>query len=66
MKGMNTPHPYFAQGVGSLPRRTRDVTWDRVLFQPPILNPRLVFDPLPFRTQTLPRPNRQSRSPFGR
>ena len=60
---MNTPYPHFAQGA---PRRARDVTWGRILFQPPLLNPRLVFDPLPFRTQTLPRPSRHSRSPFGR
>ena len=62
---MNTPYPQFAQGMDLVPRRTRDVTWGRVLFQPPMLNPRLVFDPVPFRTQTLPRPAR-SRSPFGR
>ncbi len=46
--------------------RMRDVTWGRILFHPPaLLNPRLVFDPLPFRTQRLHRIPR-SRSPFGR
>lgn len=63
---MNTPYPYFAQGGDTAPRRPRDVTWGRILFQPPLLNPRFVFDPLPFRTQLLPRPARHSRSPFGR
>jgi hypothetical protein len=62
---MNTPYPQLAQGVDLVPRRARDVTWGRVLFQPPMLNPRLVFDPVPFRTQLLPRPGR-SRAPFGR
>jgi len=62
---MNTPYPHFAQ-TEVLPRRTRDVTWGRILFQPPLLNPRLVFDPLPFRTQTTIRPARNSRPPFGR
>jgi hypothetical protein len=62
---MNSPYPYPSQAVESAPRRPRDVTWNRILFQPPVLNPRMVFDPLPFRTQALPRPQR-SRSPFGR
>jgi len=49
------------------PQRVRDITWDRILFQPPaLLNPRQVFDPLPFRTQSLPRRTRSSRAPFGR
>jgi hypothetical protein len=61
---MNTPYP-FSHGTDT-PRRVRDVTWGRILFQPPaLLNPRQVFDPLPFRTQLLPRPTR-SRGPFGR
>lgn len=65
MVSMNTPYP-FGNHAAATPRRVRDVTWDRVLFQPPeLLNPRLVFDPVPFRTQTIPRPTR-SRSPFGR
>ncbi len=63
---MNTPYPHFAQTADSLPRRTRDVTWGRILFQPPLLNPRLVFDPLPFRTQTVARPARASRATLGR
>lgn len=63
---MNTPYPSFGQGVETGPRRVRDVTWGRILFQPPLFNPRLVFDPLPFRAQLLPRPSRHSRSPFGR
>ncbi|WP_069963453.1 hypothetical protein [Lacunisphaera limnophila] len=64
---MNTPYPAFSlQGAENPPpRRRRDVTWDRILFQPPTLNPRLVFDPLPFRSQLLPRSGR-SRPPFGR
>ena len=64
---MNTPYPsFYPQGSESAPRRVRDVTWGRILFQPPLFNPRLVFDPLPFRAQLLPRPSRHSRSPFGR
>ncbi|MBL9216776.1 MAG: hypothetical protein JNG83_14965 [Opitutaceae bacterium] len=31
---------------------TRDVAWDRPIFRAPVLpNPRVIFDPLPFRTQ---------------
>lgn len=49
------------------PQRVRDFTWDRILFQPPaLLNPRQVFDPLPYRTLTLPRRPRTSRAPFSR
>jgi len=63
---MNTPYPsFFSHGTESAPRRVKDVTWGRILFQPPLLNPRLVFDPVPFRSQVLPRSSR-SRSPFGR
>lgn len=62
---MNSPYPFVNQAVEPAPRRSRDVTWDRILFQPPLLNPRMIFDPLPFRTQRLPRPQR-SRPPFGR
>lgn len=63
---MNTPYPSFhSQAAAEAPRRLRDVTWGRILFQPPLLNPRMVFDPLPFRTQPPPRPTR-SRTPFGR
>jgi hypothetical protein len=63
---MNTPYPSFPNPAAeATPRRLRDVTWGRVLFHPPLLNPRLMFDPLPFRAQSLPRPSR-SRSPFQR
>ena len=62
---MNSPYPYLSQATDPAPRRSRDVTWNRILFQPPVLNPRLVFDPLPFRTQTIARPQR-SRHPFSR
>ncbi len=39
-------------GVTDLASRLRkDVTWGRLLFQPPALtNPHVVFDPMPFRT----------------
>lgn len=64
---MNTPsYPHFAQNTEVLPRRVLDVTWGRILFQPPRLNPRLVFDPLPFRTQTVTRPARNNRPAFER
>jgi hypothetical protein len=44
----------------------RDVEWDRPVFRPPFLpNPRVVFDPLPFRTQ-LRGVVRQVRSLAGR
>jgi hypothetical protein len=40
-----------------------DVAWGRPVFRPPLLpNPRVIFDPLPFRSQlfnTLPRPVRR-------
>ena len=64
---MNSPYPFT--GLATEPRlqRVRDITWDRILFQPPaLLNPRQVFDPLPFRTLSLPRRARSSRMPFGR
>ncbi len=63
---MNSPYPFHHGATGARPQRARDVTWDRIVFQPPALpNPRHVFDPLPFRTQTLQRPAR-SRPPFAR
>lgn len=63
---MNSPNPTPAPGTGTRPARARDVTWDRILFQPPsLLNPRLVFDPMPFRSQLLPRSWR-SRAPAAR
>ncbi len=63
---MNSPYPFFAVATEPRPQRARDVTWGRILFQPPeLLNPRLVFDPTPFRMQTVPRPVR-SRTPFTR
>jgi hypothetical protein len=63
---MNSPLPFFSVAAEARPARMRDITWDRILFQPPaLLNPRQVFDPLPFRTQNLPRPPR-SRGPFSR
>jgi hypothetical protein len=63
---MNSPYPFFAVAAEPRPQRARDVTWDRIVFQPPaLLNPRQVFDPMPFRTQIAPRPVR-SRTPFTR
>ena len=63
---MNSPYPFFAGAAEPRPPRARDVTWDRIVFQPPaLLNPRHVFDPMPFRMQTVPRPAR-SRPPFAR
>lgn len=44
----------------------RDVTWGRVLFVPPELtNPRIVFDPLPFRSQSF-APARTRKPPYTR
>jgi len=63
---MNSPYPFTGLATEPRSQRVRDITWDRILFQPPaLLNPRQVFDPLPFRTQNLPRRTR-SRGPFGR
>jgi hypothetical protein len=45
------PAPHSQAGVNGAPlRRTRDLAWGRPLFLPPELtNPRVIFDPLPFR-----------------
>jgi hypothetical protein len=33
---------------------SRDITWDRPVFRPPVLpNPRVIFDPLPFTAHRL-------------
>ena len=52
---MTYPYPNLNRGRiaevlgAAVPQR--DVTWGRILFRPPELaNPRLIFDPLPFRT----------------
>jgi hypothetical protein len=38
--------------LNSASRFCRDITWGRILFLPPELaNPRVIFDPLPFRSQ---------------
>jgi hypothetical protein len=38
----------------------RDITWDRPVFRPPVLqNPRIIFDPLPFTAQRLTTALRQ-------
>jgi hypothetical protein len=48
-------HPSFATGFNDAPPapdRRHDIEWDRPVFRPPFLpNPRVVFDPPPFRTQ---------------
>jgi|GEM_PF-1822413 len=62
MMGMNSPYPFLSQMTEPAPRRSRDVTWNRILFQPPALNPRMIFDPLPFRTQLIERRNRHPSS----
>jgi len=38
----------------------RDVTWDRPLFRPPVLNPRIMFDPLPFTAHRMVPVRRQA------
>ena len=64
---MNAPSPFLSFATEPRPQRVRDITWDRILFQPPaLLNPRQVFDPVPFRTQNLLRPTRASRASGGR
>ena len=64
---MNSPFSFTGLVTETRSQRVRDITWDRILFQPPaLLNPRQVFDPLPFRTLSLPRRARSSRTPFGR
>lgn len=44
----------FASGL------TRDVIWDRPLFRPPVLNPRIMFDPLPFTAHRMVSARRQN------
>lgn len=40
----------------------RDIVWDRPIFRAPVLpNPRVIFDPLPFRTQLFGSLRRKSR-----
>jgi hypothetical protein len=42
----------------------RDIVWDRPIFRAPLLpNPRVIFDPLPFRAQTAPVFGRRSVRP---
>lgn len=49
---MTSPYPRFRETAAGRPRRERDLTWGRIVFHAPALpNPRVVFDPLPFRTQ---------------
>lgn len=64
---MNTPHQIANFATEPRTQRVRDITWDRILFQPPaLLNPRQVFDPLPFRTLSLPRRTRSGPATSGR
>lgn len=39
---------------------TRDITWDRPVFRPPVLNPRIMFDPLPFTAHRMVPTRRQT------
>lgn len=56
---MASPYPNFREPANGAPRRVRDLTWGRILFPPPALpNPRVIFDPQPFRTQLFHRPVR--------
>jgi len=41
-------------------RLTRDITWDRPVFRPPVLNPRIMFDPLPFTAHRMVPVRRQN------
>lgn len=43
----------------------RDVTWGRILFVPPTLQPHVIFDPLPFRAHEF-APVRARKSPYTR
>lgn len=53
-------HPSQATGL------RRDVTWGRILFVPPeLVNPRIVFDPVPFRSHSF-APARTRKSPYTR
>ncbi|HYC72694.1 MAG TPA: hypothetical protein VEB66_15900 [Opitutaceae bacterium] len=57
---MASHYPSHRDAVGTGPTRPRDITWGRILFQPPFLpNPRIIFDPLPFRTQLFSAPARR-------
>ena len=56
------PTSHHSQAAGL----RRDVTWGRILFVPPELtNPRIVFDPLPFRSQNFATA-RARKSPYTR
>jgi hypothetical protein len=42
---------------------SRDITWDRPIFRPPVLpNPRVMFDPLPFTAHRLTATSRPATS----
>jgi len=68
MRVMASPYPSSRQRFETsftVSRLGRDITWGRFLFLPPQLaNPRLIFDPLPFRAQefALARPRRSASS----
>jgi hypothetical protein len=58
---MPSQHPYSRQDAAA--RLRRDVTWGRLVFLPPELaNPRVIFDPMPFRAHqfTTARPKKSS------
>ena len=40
---------------------SRDITWDRPVFRPPVLpNPRMIFDPMPFTAHRINAIRRQN------
>lgn len=56
---MALPYPNHREAAPGARGRIRDLTWGRTLFTPPSLpNPRVVFDPAPFRTQLFHPPIR--------
>jgi hypothetical protein len=53
----NLISPLTPQTSGYL---ARDITWDRPVFRPPVLNPRIMFDPLPFTAHRMVPARRQN------
>lgn len=61
------PNLRHAQYSGNHPviGRRRDATWGRFLFSPPeLVNPQMIFDPLPFRAAEFNAPHRARKAPY--
>ncbi|MBW7893565.1 MAG: hypothetical protein H3C27_00520 [Opitutaceae bacterium] len=54
---LRTPDPSAARA--NRPARMKDIIWGRPIFKAPALNPRHVFDPLPFTATRVTHPVRE-------